>query len=378
MPETAALATMTDLMAALVRGDTVEARALAACDPAEFCRAASRHDVLPLVAERLARLPDLPEPLGSLVRQQANAAVVADLLRESELKTTLDALDTAGVAALVIKGGHLAYSHYGRPDLRSRNDTDILVRAADRRRAHRVLLKLGYATKRQMSGDLVAYQASYLKRRTGVTSHVLDLHWRIANSQVFAGVLSYDELSAKAVSLPGLGRAARGLCDVHALLLACVHRVAHHYDSDHLVWLYDIHLIANGLSAADWDVFVALAAERKVAGVCRRSLERTLRYFPTSVPRHVWTDQRFTATAGEERTAAYLKTRRHVQVIADDLRVLPTWAARWHLLREHLFPPGAYMRGTYSPASHAPLLLLYARRLLRGGRKWLSRSPVAN
>jgi hypothetical protein len=31
------------------------------------------------------------------------------------------------------------------------------------------------------------------------------------------------------------------------------------------------------------------------------------------------------------------------------------------------------MRGVYAPSSAAPLPLLYARRLLRGGRKWLKK-----
>lgn len=376
MPRTAARSSLTQLLAAVVRGDRIDAGTLAACDAGTFCREATRHDMLPLVAERLAHQAGVPEPLQTMLRQQASDAAVLDLLRESELIAALAALDRACVAALVIKGGQLAYSHYPRPDLRPRDDTDVLIPAGARAAAHDTLLRLGYTLNQQTQGDLVVYQACYVKRREGAPSHVIDVHWKIANSQVFAGVLAYDELAGAAVALPQLGPAARGLCDVHALLLACVHRVAHHYDSDHLAWLYDIHLIASGLAGADWDSFVAMAAGRKVAGVCRRSLERAVQHFGTRIPERIWVDTRFRVSAGEEKTAAYLKARRHVQVIADDLRVLPTWTARWRLLREHLFPSGDYMRRAYSPASRAPLLVLYARRMMRGSRKWLGKTSV--
>ena len=363
----------TDLLAAVVRGDPVDDRVLAEYDPEEFCRHAARHDVLPLVAYQLAGRDGVPAPLRSMLRQRANEAVVADLLRESELKLALAELGKAGVSPLIIKGGQLAFSHYPRPDLRPREDTDILIPASARSTVHDALLRAGYTPSGQMSGELVAYQACYVKRRQDVLSHVLDVHWKIANSQVFAGFLSYDELSSAAVPLPRLAPSARGLSDLHALLLACVHRVAHHYDSDHLVWLYDIHLIARGLTGAGWEGFIALAAERKVVGVCRRSLERAVQAFRTVVPAGVWTDSRFIVLPGSELTAGYLEHRRHAQVIADDLRALPTWADRWQLLREHLFPPAEYMRNVYSPASQVPLLFLYARRLMRGGGKWLGR-----
>jgi hypothetical protein len=60
-------------------------------------------------------------------------------------------------------------------------------------------------------------------------------------------------------------------------------------------------------------------------------------------------------------------------VVLDDLRTLSRWRDRWRLVREHAFPPATYMRRVYALSSAAPLPLLYARRLLRGGRKWLKK-----
>src|SRR5262245_15890541 len=116
--------TRTDLLAAIVRGGRIVDGALAGGDAAEFCALAAEHGVLPLVADRLAGCGDVPADLRVMLREHARSAALADLVRESELKTVLAALQHAGLSVLLIKGGQLAYSHYPRPDLRPREDTD--------------------------------------------------------------------------------------------------------------------------------------------------------------------------------------------------------------------------------------------------------------
>lgn len=362
-----------DRLAALVRGEPVATADLTEEDPVAFCAMAEAHGVVPLVAARLAA-SGAPESLREIVERQAADHVAADLLREADLRDLLAALAARGVRALVMKGSHLAYSHYPRPDLRARTDTDVLIREADRAAAEETLRGLGYVLNLSMSGDLVMPQRTYVRRRLGVASHLVDLHWKVANPQAFGGMLTFDELWPAAVPLPALGSSARGLSPVHALLLAAVHRVAHHEDSDCLVWLYDIHLVAGAFDARDWAAFVDLAADRGVAGICRVSLTRAAARFETPVPPAVLAELGTRAAAGSEPSAAYLKPRRRITVLADDVRLLPTWTARLRLLREHVFPPPAYMREVYAPASAAPLPVLYATRVARGARKWLTRS----
>ena len=237
----------------------------------------------------------------------------------------------------------------------------------------RIVLDLGYEPCPAIPGELVTAQATFEKRHGGRLVHTVDVHWKIFNALPFADVLTYDELAGRAVAVPSLDPSARGLSSVDALVLAAVHRIAHHFDSDHLIWLYDIDLIARSLTHDEWREFAALVRARKVAAVCQRSLQRAVDRFGTNVPAWVWTDLVSGDAAEGERTARYLARRTHLGVVLDDLRTLSGWRDRWRLVREHAFPPAAYMRSVYAPSSAAPLPLLYARRLLRGGRKWLKK-----
>src|SRR5437763_1017049 len=92
---------------------------------------------------------------------------------------------------------------------------------------------------------------------------------------VLADRLALPELARErrhAAVLPALGAGALSPCPIHALLVACVHRVAHHGDTAHLLWLYDVHLIARQLTAASRDAFRELAAARRMRAVCGRTL----------------------------------------------------------------------------------------------------------
>jgi hypothetical protein len=358
------------LLTAQVWGSRCDSDALDRVEPAVLLEAVEHHGLLPLLADRLSRVP-IPGSLAATLHREASSRLSLDMFREADLRRTLAALDRAAVHPLVLKGAELAYTHYPRPDLRPRLDSDLLVPPGARATADEVLRTLGYEPELGAGGDLVTYQTSYTRRVEGQPAHVIDLHWRVANPQVFASLLDYEELVSAAVPIPALGPAARGLSVVHALLVACVHRVAHHLDSDRLIWLYDIHLLAGDLSNEAWKQVTGLAIQRRVAAIVSQSLARTADRFGTAIPAVVFEDLN-EATQVHERSAAYLRShRRHVQEVAEDLRELPTWRARARLMREHLLPPAVYMRRVYAPQSRAPLGLLYLLRAWRGARRWL-------
>jgi hypothetical protein len=360
--------TVLDTLAAILRGDAVPADAWRGVDTDAFCAAADRHGVLPLIAERWRTDADgPPEALAARVRELARGHAAFDMAREVELRASLSALEAAGVRPVLFKGAHLAYSDYPRPDLRPRLDTDVLIPAdaSARKAAHDALTALGYDAPPPVGGDLVMAQRAYVKRQDGRARHTIDVHWRVANPQLFARVLGHEELVRNAVALPRLGPAARGPSGAHALMLACVHRVAHHGGSDCLIWLYDIDRIARRLAIDDWSRFLALATERQVSEVCLVSLDRASARFFTPVPDLVRAAMAPQAAGVREPTARYLAPPGHgVRAALSDVRAMSSWRDRARVAAEHLLPPAEYMRATYAPDSRAPLAWLYVKRVM--------------
>ena len=293
-----------------------------------------------------------------------------DLLRERELVVVLSALAEAGVESVLLKGAALAYTHYPEPSLRTRCDTDVLIRPRDLGIARRVLARLAYEQRPGVSGSLVSYEECHLKQ-DGALAHVIDLHWQVNNGQVFALALPCADAFSRSVSVPGLGPFAHTLCPPHALLLACMHRAGHlgadGDEGNRLIWLYDIHLLATAMTVPEWREFTALCAAGNMRRVAADAFARVRADFATPIPGEVI--ETLMQRARNELSAAYLDPRRRSFLLVD-LRGLGTWKSRATLLRERLFPPASYLRARYRPRSpSAPRWLLpwwYARRAAEG------------
>jgi hypothetical protein len=309
-----------------------------------------------------------------LARRDAGATRVdalIDQLSTSELRRVLDHLDAAGLRPLVFKGAALAHTYYRQSWMRPRLDTDILIAPDTRARAAAILCEQGYREAAVTSGSLVSYQAMFVRSAEVEVEHVIDLHWQLANPQMVAGAWSHAELIARADRVPFPGGGSMPVpSPVDSLLIACLHRAAHHADADDLIWLYDIHLIASRLDARQWDAFVEAAIDRAVAAIGVRGLRLASTHFHTPVPDTV---MRQLSTATDEPSAIFLRRDlRPVDRLAADLATLgPRQRAR--LLREHLFPPVSFVRAKYGVQSRVVLPAMYAYRIAAGAMKWLRR-----
>ncbi len=312
----------------------------------------------------------LPAALVAALRTGAHRQVALELAQRLELQRVVADFQRRGIDVLLMKGASLAYDVYPDPAWRVRADVDLLIRAADAERVRTCLDELGYVCEPEVAGRLVTYQFHSHRVDAHGVRHLYDVHWKVANPQRFADAIGFAELAEAAVSLPTIGPGARGIGRVHALWLASVHRAAHHYDRDALVWLYDIHLLIGVLDSGDLDRFVALAERTGVRRICRRALLLARDRLGTAVPPAVL--DALETGPEDEPSAMFLDPQvRRIDVLLDDVRVLRGWRARLTLLREHLFPDPAYMRRRYPAGPSAPLAWLYARRIVTGARKWL-------
>jgi len=320
-------------------------------DPSAYVEAIEEHAVGPLAYARI------PHPA---LREIALRAAAAELLRLEDLRTLLDGFARHGVPLLIIKGTALAYDIYEEPELRPRADTDLLIDRNDANRARGVFAELRYDA-RVLSGDPHANrQQAFARRDSFGVQHVYDLHWDIANTPIVRDALRFDELMVRSMALPRIAPAARAPSHVDALLLACIHRVAHHHDSDRLIWLYDIHLLHDGMTRAEHDEFWRRAAERRVVAICDRSIALAEEWFGRT------SHDRAPAIPADEPSASFLQhDRSRGAVLAADLKALG-WRARIERLRDLALPPRAFIRAAFPRAPRAALPLLYVYRGARG------------
>lgn len=362
------------MLARALRRPTDAAIAAAAADTDAIVAAAVDHRVLVLLGAQLrdaATLHRWPPAFREAFSVAERDAAALECVRHLEFARVLAALDAGGVRTLVFKGAALATTHYAAPHLRPRTDADLLIDARDRASFARALAPLGYQQQHEIAGRLVSHQHHYGKRDGYGVFHALDVHWKISNRHALAGRFQFDELWRDRSALTGLGSSAMTVSAAHALLLALVHRAGHHPGSSHLLWIYDVHTLASRMTAGDREAVARLAAAKGLSGLACDGLSVARDTFGTPVDAMI---RVLREPLSDANPAPVLPDRwRQVGVVRQDLLALNTWQARRRLLREHLFPAPAYIRGKYGVRSSMLLPALYAWRIVAGAPRWLRR-----
>ena len=347
----------------------------------ELAETAAIHGVHLLAARALSHVRGWPPALVSRFESQHERARATEVLKRAELEKVIGALDDNGVRPLVLKGTALAYGLYPSPALRPRGDTDLLIPAQAFETVAQVFDTLGFDMRPQSGGTRISSQRTFERSDRFGVLHAFDVHWKISNSPVFSDLLKYDELMERATALPGLETDCAAVCLTDALLHACLHRLVHfhapvyvgdavHY-GDRLIWLYDIHLLVQSLTPSGQQEFTARARGRGLAAVCGDGIRRAAACFKTAGAGSVLDQLRTTAA---REPAAALLTAGPLRCAMLELAALPGTADRLAYVREHLFPPAAYMRQRYGIRNQALLPLFYVGRGVSGALKRLFRT----
>ena len=313
--------------------------------------------------------PALRAELGRELRQ----AAALDALEEQDLRGLLDALAADGVNALVLKGAALGQMVYPAPHLRPRVDTDLLIRRDQLEPAERVFLSQGWSHPAERAPELSAAQRHYVKPGPASALRHLDVHWRIANARLFGDALSFDDLWTRAVPVPALGAAARAAGLTDALIVACLHRVAHHDDEVDLLWLWDIHLLVSRLTAQEQIELIGTARRAGLTGVCARGLDLASTAFRTPTAAPLAARLRTAGNGRTEPASRFIGGASRITMLRTDLAAVAGWRARLRLVAEHVFPPRHYMRTLYPGWPDRLLWVAYADRVARGAPGWFRR-----
>src|SRR5271165_3547987 len=146
----------------------------------DFLAAARGHGMTPLLDSKFTdgRLKEAwPQAIWQACRADARSEAMHELAQRAELGRVLAALAEADVAPLMLKGAGLAYTHYPRPGLRPRSDTDLLIAPNQREKTATVLATLGYRKDQGVEGEFASYQATWSREATKGLAYHLDVHW---------------------------------------------------------------------------------------------------------------------------------------------------------------------------------------------------------
>lgn len=361
------------LICAVLRGERPPAPEDTALAEAFLARAAY-HGVQALLHERLCNAETWPAAILQRLREQAIAQAMWEMRHQQVLADVLAELAGIGVQPVLFKGTALAYSLYGNPVLRTRGDSDLIIAAADRPRVVDALASLGFMQTCLRSRDSSSYQASYRLQAQDGSHHTLDLHWRINDSESLSRLFTYEELRRHATQLDALPPHALAAGPAYALLLACMHRAVSmhtpyyvngetYFSGNRLIWLYDVHLLAQALTAEQWEAFSDFAERKGLRAICLDGIERTQAAFHTVVPENILAA--LARPGPTEPASVYLHAgiaKRHWM----DFRAIEGMGGKLGLIQELFFPSAAFMRGRFPDARFTWLPWLYVRRILEG------------
>ena len=254
--------------------------------------------------------------------------------------------------------------------MRARADTDLLAAESELTALEGVLERMGYVRPTETSGRLISYQRHYHKIDRYGVAHAFDVHWKISNLQVLANRFTWHDLWRCRVPVAALGSSAVTIDNVHALLLALVHRAGHHPGSSNLLWIYDLHLLAGRLTSAEMAQVHAIADARGLGQIAAEGLTLAHDCFRTAAV-HPLIDALRARGVREEDAILSQGPWSRARVLRLDLDALPDWRTRGRLIREHLLPSRSYMRARYGVRSSLLLPALYLWRALAGAPKWL-------
>ncbi|NND82791.1 MAG: hypothetical protein HKN50_10225 [Gammaproteobacteria bacterium] len=309
--------------------------------PSELIRQLDYHGITLLALHHNA----LPGALATALESRKSMMAANEMLKQAALKELFECFSAAGLERVILfKGTALAYSVYEQPWLRPRSDADCLIDVMQRPEFEACFEQLGYQKLFAMEAELVHYQATYSKALGHGSALNIDLHWQISNRHLLARAFNVDQLLVHANRLPKLSDGIAVPCSTDSLIIAALHRLGHHPGEERLIWLYDIHLLAQSLRSDDWHRLEARVTRKKIAALTLDSLKMSQQLFETPIPESVIERLEKAASKPEPSRLFLQRELKEWQYFWRDLKGLDRAVDRCRAVWQNLFPPADYVR----------------------------------
>ena len=260
------------LLIDLLNGRFGDGQSMTEADWQQVIGEAQRHRVSPFLWYMLytaSDRPPLPPDIQKTLRANYYTAIAHFVRREHELKKVLEALASARVPVVLLKGAAVAYSVYPDPGMRTMCDVDLWIPQTQHIPAREALQAIGYAVDRQECHRPQALQDAFAGETRMVRGKswkgLIELHWIVYPGEWQRHTTRIDEAGIWARSVPIENTNMRRLAAEDLVLHACVHlAVKHLMDDGAMRTMLDIALARRKLKI-DWEVLVQRAKEWRVA-----------------------------------------------------------------------------------------------------------------
>ena len=327
------------ILAAALRGARLQLRAFRKSGVTKLFDTASRHGISQLIYQKVLdqQIQGLAAEEKAQLTKFTNIGVVRDMLLNDSTQKTVGLLAENHIPALLLKGTAIACKYYDETYLRTRCDTDILIREQDKQVIRDLLTANGYAISGFDSRKYASKQFAAFLNPDSAIGTTFDIHWKLSNRTLFHNALQFDECWEDRQPVKQLGKDAYTLSAVHLLIHACIHRIAHGRNSERnrLLWLYDIHLISSNFSNSELDSLLKTAKAKGIGTLCADGLIMSQYYFGTHYPQGYLTE--LMSQKSEETTAKLIDASRFRWAFAD-IHALKGAGAKLGLIRELLLP----------------------------------------
>jgi len=329
------------------------------------------HGICVLLHAANAQFHDWPKELKSRIAEEARLAGLWEFTHGAALANLLEALDQAGIEAVLMKGTALAYSVYHEPSARRRGDSDLLIQPSKLEQARNIFSQCNWHRDAQIHG--VNHQECWLHKSAAHFEHSVDLHWEPSDRAVLQSVLKPDDFFEHKRPLLRLcsnaWRADPALTIIHEVINQKWHE-AHGYWTEHghirgarrLIWSLDFGLLTDELDQQDWERLKNLCNDRGIGPLVAEALRGAASDLGTQMPESHIVELESMELRAE--IATFFATSDSLTEFWLNLRSASSWKERARMIRKRGLPPREYLLTKYPAQAGWPTLLLQGRLLL--------------
>jgi hypothetical protein len=275
-----------------------------------WLRSVRGHGVSALIYSWLAAQPVAMRPPVAVMSRLQDEYILRTAqagYRRIQLQRVLATLKAEQIEPVLLKGAALAETDYVQPELRPSVDIDVLVPPADYARSREALCRSGYQAHRGEQPRPVEWNCSEeLIPLPGSHQISVELHWSLSPYAQVIREVDVQSLFERTSLVSCPTYIFRTLDTADALVYLCLHLLYKHPHLIRLIWLHDIHLLAQRVQEiATWQEIVELSIRWQGRLAVAQALDLAAAWFGTAVPAMVGDLQRWPPSPQESAVYDY-------------------------------------------------------------------------